>query len=111
MELIKIDPSNPSPEIIKRICLSLSLGRLVVLPTETVYTFAVDATSNEAIDKVYSIKGRAFNKPLHVVVTDIQMIKKYVKFNKKADKIVDQFIQGQLTLVLHQKRNRINAGS
>jgi len=100
MRIIKVDPEAPSISEVKVISEALKKGKVVVLPTETVYTLAVDATNKSAIEKVYQIKGRDFNKPLHVVVTSLKMAENYVEINKQARLLAKNFLPGPLTLVL-----------
>ncbi len=49
----------------------LKAGGLAVLPTETGYMLAADATSAAAIDAVYAAKGRPPAKPIHVAVASL----------------------------------------
>ena len=44
----------------------LRQGRLVAFPTETVYGLGADAKNPEAINKIFSAKGRPSNHPLIV---------------------------------------------
>ena len=103
MESIKVNPQNPQKESLNKIVSDLGTGKIVVLPTETVYTFAVDATNKEAIEKVYKLKGREFSKPMHVVVASIKDAEKYVEVNKPAIILAQHFLPGPLTLVLPKK--------
>lgn len=104
MELIKINSQNPQQEILDKIVSNLNAGKIVVLPTETVYTFAVDATNEKAIEKVYELKGREFTKPLHVVVINIKDAENYVQISYTAKILAQHFLPGPLTLVLQKKR-------
>lgn len=103
MQRIQIDLHNPSLEIVTQAALVMKLGGLIVCPTETVYILAVDATNENAIEKVYEIKGRDFSKPLHVVVEDVKMATDYVNFNNVAHRLAEAFLPGPLTLVLEKK--------
>lgn len=103
MDIIKTDPDNPDPQVIQTIVDHLRAGKVVLLPTETVYTLAVDATNEDAIRKVYEIKGRDFSKPLHVVVGNLEMAERYVDANDTARKLAKAFLPGPLTLVLPKK--------
>ena len=53
----------------------LSIGKLIFMATETVYTAVVDATNPEAVKKLVLFKNRPFGKPFSVGVTDINMAK------------------------------------
>lgn len=103
MQILKVDPLNPLNEHLTQVVDILSKGGIVILPTETVYTIAVDATSKDAVEKVYRLKGRGFNKPLHVVLPSLEMARIYVEVTPEAYQLADRFLPGPLTLILPQK--------
>ncbi len=49
---------------------ALKDGRLVVLPTDTVYGVAAAARSAEAIDRLYRAKGRPDDRPIPLLLSD-----------------------------------------
>lgn len=49
-------------------------GKLVALPTETVYGLAADATQERAVQANYDAKGRPEAKPLNVLVDGMSMV-------------------------------------
>lgn len=51
-------------------------GGVIALPTDTIYGIAASVTSDEAIKKLYSIKGRHQNKPIAICVDQVQDISK-----------------------------------
>jgi L-threonylcarbamoyladenylate synthase len=81
----------------------LKNGGLIAYPTDTVYGLGVDATSDEAAERLYSIKEREKDKPIHVVVSGVNMAKNYVSVNNDAQKIISHFLPGPLTIVLKNK--------
>lgn len=103
MQRIKLSNTKPYEKKIAKAAEILKNGGLVVCPTETVYIFAVDAASDEAIKKVYEIKGRDFNKPIHVVTADWAMINELCYTNEISQKLYQEFLPGPLTIVLNKK--------
>ncbi len=81
----------------------LKKGGVVVYPTDTAYGLAVDATNLQAVKKLYKLKGRAFQNPIHVIPPNKAWLKKLVKINTPAKKIIDTLMPGPLTLVLPLK--------
>jgi len=67
-----------------RINTILSDGGVALLPTETVYGLACQASHQFAVDKIYTIKGRDFNKPLAVCVRDLAQAETLGVFTKTA---------------------------
>lgn len=89
---------------IKKAVSILRKGGVIAYPTETCYGLGADATNPKAIRKVYKLKGRAFNKPISIIVSDIKMWKKYAYVNKKAEYLIKKYMPGALTLVLRKKK-------
>ena len=90
-------------EKIKQAAQLLKSGDLVAFPTETVYGLGADATNDTAVASIYAKKGRPSFNPLIAHVDSIQMAEKYVKITPMAQKLMDAFWPGPLTLVLKRK--------
>lgn len=78
-------------------------GGIIAYPTDTTYALGVNALDPLAINKLYSLKGRNFNKPLHVVVSDMTMANEFVWVDENARVIADKFLPGPLTLILPKR--------
>jgi L-threonylcarbamoyladenylate synthase len=86
------DSHKKTAEIIKN-------SGVAIVPTETVYGFAVDAFNIDAQKKIYKIKGRSQKKPLILMTPDIESVRVLVDIPKKAYEIAKRFWPGQLTLI------------
>ena len=53
-------------------------GGIVVFPTETVYGIGTNALDEKAVEKLYNIKKRPANKPISLLVANIDMINEIV---------------------------------
>lgn len=79
----------------------LRQGKLVALPTETVYGLATDATQEGAVRANYDAKGRPETKPLNVLVDGMQMVETVCRdIPGDAYKLADAFWPGPLTMIL-----------
>ena len=79
----------------------LKNGGIVAIPTETVYGLAADAFNEEAIAKVFEAKGRPQDNPVIVHIADMAQLSQVVaEVPEKAQKLMDKFWPGPLTLVL-----------
>lgn len=79
----------------------LRAGGLVAFPTETVYALGAVATDERAVARLYEVKKRPLDKPLIVAVSKKSEIGSVVKnIPKKAEKLIDEFMPGALTLLL-----------
>lgn len=99
--LIHLDRSVPSHVQIRRLTAALRAGHPVVLPTETQYALACDATSKSAIDAVRAIKGRQPSTPFSVFLPGVEGLKRWqIGCPDYAKLLADQFWPGPLTLIL-----------
>jgi len=78
----------------------LAAGRLVILPTETVYGLAADASDPAAVAAIYEAKGRPRFNPLIAHVADLAMAEQVARFDARARALAERFWPGPLTLVL-----------
>lgn len=90
-------------KIIHAISLSLKHGKIVAYPTDTSYGLAVDPTQPAALKRFYRIKQRTLRQPIHIVVASVAQAKQYGQWNQYAQKLVNQFWPGPLSLVLPLK--------
>ena len=79
---------------------ALSAGKLVILPTETVYGLAADATDPMAVAAIFEAKGRPRFNPLIAHVADLEQAEEIAIFDDRARQLADAFWPGPLTLVL-----------
>jgi len=90
------DKIKEAAEIIKN-------GGTVVFPTETVYGLGADALNVKAVEKIFKAKGRPQDNPLiiHVSSKDIEAYAKEIP--QIANKLIDKFWPGPLTIILRKK--------
>jgi L-threonylcarbamoyladenylate synthase len=81
----------------------LSDGRLIALPTETVYGLAGDASNDRAVARIFDAKGRPSFNPLIVHLPDAGDAGRFVQWDDRAQALADAFWPGPLTLVLPLK--------
>ncbi len=82
----------------------LKEGKLVAVPTETVYGLAGNALNPEAVASIFETKNRPNFDPLIIHVSGIGQVEKYTKdFPKTLQKLAEKFWPGPLTLLLPRK--------
>jgi L-threonylcarbamoyladenylate synthase len=95
--------SNCTASIIKDAALALKVGHLVAFPTETVYGLGADATNEEAVARIYEVKGRPTDHPLIVHISSMELLDKWAReIPEYAIKLGRTFWPGPLTLVLRR---------
>lgn len=103
MEIIKQSEVN-----ILEIIEALKQGKVIVYPTETCYGLGCDATNPEAVKKLFAIKERPENKSVLVLVSDVEMIKKYVQWSPVLEELARKYWPGPLTLVAKIENKNID---
>jgi L-threonylcarbamoyladenylate synthase len=92
------------PATLKNIALAaeaLINGKLVVMPTETVYGLAADATNEQAVKRIFTAKERPSDNPLIVHIADLSQVSLVAReFPIPARLLAERFWPGPLTLVL-----------
>jgi len=80
-------------------------GKIIAYPTETSYGIGANALDEKAVKRVHEVKGQGFGKPISVIVPSLDAAKKIGKIGKDAEKLVNEFMPGPLTLVVDKKEN------
>ena len=75
-------------------------GKIVGVPTETVYGLAVDPMSSEAVANLFDLKGRPADKPFAVLVSSLEQAKDLAVLTPQAQTLANEYWPGPLTLVL-----------
>jgi L-threonylcarbamoyladenylate synthase len=98
--LIKVDSSTEFQAAINRAADSLLSGGLVAYPTESFYGLAVDATNEEAIERLFLVKKRRPGRPVLILIPSIESLAQYAaRIPSIADQLIEAFWPGGLTLV------------
>jgi len=80
-------------------------GELVAVPTETVYGLGASALNQEAVRRIFAVKGRPFVDPLIVHLGHFGQLEEYCEVGETARELADRFWPGPLTLVLPRRAN------
>jgi len=80
----------------------LAEGRLVVLPTDTVYGIAADAFTPRAVTALLTAKGRSRQMPPPVLIGDVHTLDGLAtRIPDAVRDLVEEFWPGPLTVILH----------
>ena len=90
-------------KLLRLINKTLNNGGIIAFPTETVYALAADPADDEAVARIYELKGRDECKPLSLLVGDMYQASQVVEINEMAEKLAMRFFPGPLTIVLNKK--------
>jgi len=103
MEIIRID-SKDNDSAVETTIRALKKGKVLACPTDTVYGLIADATNEEAVKRVFAIKGRSDQKPLSVFVRNIAMARKLAYITKAQESLLRKEWPGRFTAVLESRK-------
>lgn len=99
-KIIKIDQENYFNKILNYPAKVLKESGLVAFPTETVYGLGCNALDEEAITKIFEVKGRPGDNPLIIHISEIEMLDALVEdYSGIVKKVISKFWPGPLTIV------------
>ena len=98
--VLKVDPENPDPASLQEAAALLRRGGLVAFPTETVYGLGVNLEDPQAIQELYQVKQRPFEKrvTLHIARLE-EMDSQGVVVSPLGRRLIEQFWPGPVTLI------------
>ncbi|KAF0157934.1 MAG: tRNA threonylcarbamoyladenosine biosynthesis protein [Syntrophaceae bacterium] len=71
-QILKVSADHSEEYVITSAAAIVSRGGVIAYPTETIYGLGVDATNDQAIRRIFEIKGRNFNNPISVIIGNAQ---------------------------------------
>lgn len=85
---------------------AINKGQTIVFKTDTIYGLGTNAFNESACKKIYEIKGRPKEKPLCVLISNINMLNNLVdSINPIEQKLINSFWPGPLTIKFKKKEN------
>ena len=82
---------------------ALSDGKIIVYPTDTVWGMGCDPFNQKAIENLFKVKGKKLDG-LSIMFSHKKGIYDSCEINKKAKKIIEEFLPGPITLILKSKK-------
>ena len=80
-------------------------GGIVIFPTETVYGIGTNGFNEKSIRKIYELKKRDSNKPISLLVSNMEMVKMVAQNITELERtLMEQFWPGPFTIILKKKK-------
>ncbi|KAI4334408.1 hypothetical protein L6164_019106 [Bauhinia variegata] len=86
---------------------ALKAGKVIAVPTDTLYGFACDACSLDAVNRIYEIKGRKHTSPLAICVGDLLDIERFAVTDHLPHGLLDSLLPGPVTVVLRRGESSV----
>jgi len=91
---------NCDKEGIEKASQIINQGGIAVFPTDTVYGIGCNPYNKDSVRKICEIKSRDITKPFPVLVYSKDIAERIVFFDEFAEKIIEKFWPGPLTIIL-----------
>lgn len=99
--ILRVDPRRPDEGAMRAAAAALAAGRLIVVPTETVYGLCADPRNPDAMNAVCAAKGRPEEKKCACLVGGLgHLVVAGAVLCPTVRALADRFWPGPLTLVL-----------
>lgn len=82
---------------------AIEAGRVVGIPTDTVYGVGVDPFDFDAVARLYELKGRPEHKPVGVLVATVAQASEIGHLSPAAVELAERHWPGALTLIVKPK--------
>ncbi len=102
--VIDLRSTDDPRDVVHRAVQALAEGKLIAVPTETVYGLAVSALKPEAIARLTAVKSRPTGQPFTLAIKSADDARDYVpQLPKLAERLARRCWPGPLTLVLSNR--------
>lgn len=100
-EIIKLDPDQPNEVGLNRVAEVIRQGGVIAYPTDTFYGLGCDPFNEAAIERLFAIKQREWDKPILLIISDPSFVVWLTsERNERFERLSQHFWPGPLTLVL-----------
>ena len=79
---------------------------VIIFPTDTVYGIGCNCYNENAINKIFELKGRDYSKPINVLIDSVDKIDQLASSISDIErKLIDKYMPGDLTIILKKNTN------
>jgi L-threonylcarbamoyladenylate synthase len=97
---LRVDPDDPDPAVIGDAADAVRHGGVVAYPTDTFYGLAVDPRREDAVGRLFELKGRAGSAAIPLIASDMRQALAVGTFGPAALALARAFWPGPLTIVV-----------
>lgn len=79
---------------------------VIIFPTDTVYGIGCNCYNENAINKIFELKGRDYSKPINVLIDSVDKIDQLASSISDIErKLIDKYMPGDMTIILKKNTN------
>jgi len=103
-QILKLPASEEELNNVAQLAASkIALGKIIAVPTDTIYGIACLVQNESAVQDLYNIKGRHPDKPVSVCVAEIEDIYRWGEVTV-SQKLLEELLPGPVTLCFSRKK-------
>lgn len=100
-DLVEINSEQPQPDIIERAAQAIRNGRVVAVPSDSLYMLVADPFNLRAVSGVFYAKGREIHRSLPLLVGDIMAAEELAgELSNRFYLLARRFWPGPLTIIV-----------
>ena len=100
-DLVEIDLEKPQADVLDRAAAAVRRGRVVAIPTDSLYSLVADPFNLRAVSRVFEAKGRESQRSLPMLIRDTLMAEEYAgQLNNRFFLLARRFWPGPLTIIV-----------
>jgi len=100
MITLTISPDRPDPQVVGEAVTLLRAGRVLAYATDTLYGLAVDPRREDAVERLFVLKGRDERTPVPLIAADLAQAQRIGEFGERELRLAESFWPGPLTVVV-----------
>ena len=104
MKRFNVTPHDPDPAAIAEVAAIVRGGGVVAFPTDTLYGLAVDPRQDDAVERLFGVKGRDAGAAVPLIAADIDQAREAGTFGAIELRLARAFWPGPLTIVVPASR-------
>ena len=108
MKYLDLNLDNINKDDFNFLISSFKLKKVIAIPTDTIYGLSCLASDRRAVRRIYRIKKRDYSKPLLILVSSINMAKRYAYISDSQEKKLKELwfsSSRPTTVILRSKSN------
>lgn len=100
MIALRVDANTPEPAAIARAADVIRGGGVVAYPTDTLYGLAVDPRNDDAVARLFSLKGRDAAQAIPLIAASTEQAQQAGRLEASHVRLADAFWPGPLSIVV-----------
>lgn len=99
---------DKTAKILSQIIELLNQGRIGILPTDTIYGIHASIKFPESIDRIYSLRKRDKNKPMIILISSIDDLKRFnIKLNQREQRFLKKIWPNKISIIFDVPSNKL----